>query len=349
MRRLLAGIALTCLALIHSTAPVSARAQPVTSARQEAADAWKLMQPPFLWPNNWLTGIAGAAPDSVWISGVQRQYCVPGPVPYSCVAHSPGNPVVRRWNGTRWLSYPLGGLAEGTGPIHKIAASPGEIWIGKHDGYLARFTGSSFTRIPTPTGRAASTLSATPAGVWVKEGAGTAPHRWTGSAWAQTPLPEGFVAVNDIKARTADQAWLLGRRDGQRHLLRWNGAQWQDAGRLPSILEYDSLPDMAVAGPDEIWVIRDTSPGRDDPSRIFRYAGGSWTEVSPALGAELHQLIVDSAGRVLTAGMVSGQRVLLRYDGTAWRPMTIPEEIRFGVILTVPGSDALWSDRKSVV
>ncbi|GAA3210497.1 hypothetical protein GCM10010468_28490 [Actinocorallia longicatena] len=293
---------------------------------------------PFLWPNNAINGLAVQNPSSVWVAGYQGQYCVRGPSPYSCLLYSPGNPVVRRWDGTRWLEYPLGSAPKG--PIHAVGASGAEVWIADISGYLARFDGTAFTKVATPMGLSASPLSVNPAGVWVKQfisstGEG-GQFRWTGSGWAETAMPPGVRGISgEVSSVVAGEAWAKAYVDGAYVLLRWNGTSWADAGPIPSLGPYSTVHDLDAVGPGEAVAVVHPIASSADPSRAYRYKDGVWTQI-PTPGLDLTGVTVDGLGRLYGLGTE-----IYRYDGSAWQEQAFPG----GALTPVPGSDAFWAHR----
>jgi hypothetical protein len=318
----------------------------VLPAPAHAAGDWHGVALPFFWPEWSLWGLAAAAPDSVWISGGQGAWCIPGPTPFSCLARSSGNPVIRRWTGSSWKEYPLRGVADASGPIQRLAASGNEIWAqSSASGYLARFDGSAFQAVQPPEGGSINSLWSTPAGVWVKAGAEF--HRWNGSGWTRQTLPDGLSGpLGELEATEPGEAWTTARdpASGEHHLLRWDGTTWQDVVTLPRLDRYGGHPDFTVSAADEVFAISTYAPSDDRPSRLFRWKDGALTEIAAPPGVDVRQLYRDGLGAVWATGVPQGDPYYryYRHTGNGWEETRVPAEYAVAEPVAVPGSDAFW-------
>jgi len=312
----------------------------------QAAGEWHEVPLPPLWPANFINDLAAAAPDSVWIGGGQGKFCILGWYPYGCAFSSPGNPVVRRWDGGKWREYPLRDLPSNVAPIDDVGAWGDEVWVHSHvqldhPEYLARFDGTAFQKMPLPTDRAVS-LSVNPAGVWLKR---STQYRWNGSGWTVTPMPDGVRGISgSIHAVSENEAWGLGvGADSGRDysLVRWDGTSWSKVASLPMTGEWDTYSSIAVTGPGEVWALQKRP--QDAPSRVYRWADGAFTEHSPSFPTQLTRLHVDGQGTLFASGYISTSPLTggtLRFTGTDWVEEPAPAPgISPGSLISVPGTD----------
>lgn len=321
---------------------------PATPA--QAAGEWHEVPLPPLWPSNFINELAAAAPDSVWIGGGQGSFCIPGWKPYSCALSSPGNPVVRRWDGGQWREYPLRDLPPNVGPIDDVGASGGEVWVHSHvqldyPEYLARFDGTAFQKVPLPAERTVS-LSVNPAGVWLKN---SSQYRWNGSGWTVTPMPAGIRGISgDVQAISANEAWGLGVGTGREYfLVRWDGTSWTKVADLPMTGEWDAYSGdgIAITGPGEVWALQQRP--QEAASRIYRWADGAFTEHSPSFPTQLNSLRVDGQGALFASGYIAMSPKAagtLRFTGADWVTEPAPAPgISPASLISVPGTDLAWT------
>lgn len=321
----------------------------LTDQPASAADTWRKVDLPFLWPTARLYKMEAVASDQVWIAGRQGYICWQ-PVPLvPCVVHSHGNPVVRRWDGARWREYPLLGWND-QGAIWQLAAGGGETWIyGGFDWkYLAKFNGWAFEPASPPAGENVIALRGGPAGVWAvthKSGAESLYRRANGS-WTRAELPAALRYVNDVEARTPTDVWAVGQTQPGRGvggvrevpaIAHWDGSSWTS---IPAHTESGSdarLLHVAPVGPGEVWAATARS--------LLHWNGTSWTEIpGPPGTAGIHDLITDDAG---TPWVVT-QRAptpfgLFRYADGAWEEVELAPDSVVSGLAVVPGTGAMWA------
>lgn len=306
----------------------------------QAAATWHEVRLPFLWPLAYVNDLAATAPDNVWMAGTQGWFCVPAPV--GCYASSPGNAVVRRWNGSAWLEYPLNGVQGGTGGASQVEVSGSEVWIAGPQSQVRRFNGSAFEQVAIPGGADAVRLSVNPSGVWLGlttwSPTTTTQYRRTGSGWTATPPPAGVDTIDGVTARTSDEAWA----HDQESLLRWNGSTWSTAASLPPVPDGYLVADLKATGPGEVWASFVNYVNGPNPARVFRYKSGEWTEKTPALASSSWSFGIDGRG-ALWAVPTGGTNTMVEYDGSAWQERPVPSGVYFSDLTGVPGTGTLWA------
>ncbi|TMR88632.1 hypothetical protein [Nonomuraea basaltis] len=155
----------------------------------------------------------------------------------------------------------------------------------------------------------------------------TAPliKHWNGTRWtamAEPAGPPGFPLrrISLIDASSAAEVWIAGTavapgpRDVQAAtrsvVSRWDGTRWRLMGSGRT-----TITDLDLAGGDA-WIV-----GHDDRTRgVFfkRFHGGWWTSL-PA-PASLREISVRTATDIWGWG----PSAVLRWNGTAWRPVALP-------------------------
>ncbi|TDB96774.1 hypothetical protein [Actinomadura sp. 7K534] len=350
MKRVMAGAA-----LLLSTATITALASAPPSAA--AAGEWRRVGLPFLWPKAGLTDISSAGPSDVWVSGVQGAVCIPQIASWGCTWKSEGNPVVRRWDGTRWREYALPGWS-GNAPMSTVAAAaPGDVWVSAtavEPGvrYLAHFDGTAFTKVDPPIDAWYQVLAGA-SGTWLATSSGDTPlFRRTGGGW-QPSHGTGMSFVMDVQARTADDAWAVGRAgpDQDPAVAHWDGESWQP---VPYTRDDPGLTSVLPVAADDVWA---TVTGAD---YVVRWNGSTWSQVNLPSEIEYFRLAVDGSGTIWAGGqetvMVDGYRkrrpMLLSYTGGTWQrtPVSMPwgtDDMAVRALTTVPGTGTLWAAANS--
>ncbi|GAA2724072.1 hypothetical protein [Actinocorallia aurantiaca] len=204
--------------------------------------------------------------------------------------------------------------------------------------------------------------------------AGTVLLRWDGTRWNRQELPEDLArsSVSDLGASSGGNLWLAGQNEDmtRSHLAHWDGRGWETKP-LP---EGDSVERILVRGVKDVWYFTLKGRAGHYDGRKWRtykmgftafsavgsgrkvWAVGGHTETGTphasvwngkkwkatrVSGEGALYGVTSSAGRVWSAGMVSGRSALLRWNGKAWKKAKAP---RIAVKDLVPdGSGGLWA------
>lgn len=133
-----------------------------------AAGDWHPVAGPNLWPENKVLDMVATGPDNVWVGGYEGYVCITTAIMEPCKLIAPGKPMVRRWDGSKWLNYPLN-AGEATTRIDTVEAYGSEVWASAsknlvygRETYLGRFDGSSSSRSPPRKGPTPTTSRSTP-------------------------------------------------------------------------------------------------------------------------------------------------------------------------------------------
>lgn len=333
MKRSLAGAVAVAMALLF------------TPAAHADGDTFTSVPLPFFWPDAELRDLDADDAGDVWIAGAQGAYCVS--LGAGCTLFSPGNPVVRRWNGSSWKEYPLKGWT-GQGPMDTVTAWGGETWIAgtripEQTDYLARFDGTAFRKVEKPNRGALNTIHTGPAGTWLShfgvDESGHWVHRRTGSTWTGYDFP--LNTLNDLQALTATDAWAVGSRfvgpgpEVVPAMAHFDGSTWTAVTPPPIPASISStFLRVAPVGPNDVWAL-----ARRD---LAHWNGTDWTVIPlPREFTAGRDLAVDGNGDPWVTPF-TGARVPYRYSGGTWHPATIPSGKVMSYITAIPGTSTIW-------
>ncbi|MEU5879437.1 hypothetical protein [Spirillospora sp. NPDC047279] len=376
---LLTGAALACAALAGtaqaahaaSAAPrVAGAAAQVTGAVPAGAAAapvdLRTVRLPWFWPNNYLYDISAAAPDSVWIAGVQGELIIPGPIPGTGTS-LPGNPVVRRWNGTGWQEYPLRGYSGNGSMTNVTAVSPNDVWVSgtryvngtAASPYLARHTGSGFDPVAPPEGVRGAGVRALPGGLFFtgEVGGEARIFRRSGDAW--TPYPPTGLRSHALHARTPDDVWIFGEVGastgtvGTPTARHWNGTAWQTTPLPAFQSRYVTFTGAYALGPDDVWTVGIDRVSGDPEGSVFllHWDGATWSRVAAPAGInEAGDMARDGTGALWVATHLIGtpnRPGLMRNAGQGWELVPTPavsgqQNVLMRDLAAVPTSGKVW-------
>jgi hypothetical protein len=236
----------------------------------------------------------GTAADDLWVVGAQYD-------------GGKGIPYARRWDGHGWQATRVELVAEANAGFHDVVAVSGrEAWA-----------------------------------VGSLRGSEPMAQRWDGSAWVDEPVEA--VGANEAElfgvAATADRRWAVGRaRFGLRWrplVMGWDGRSWsEDDAPIPRGVDA-ALRGVDAVTPDDVWAVGWTAgPGGRLRSLALRFDGRAWRRVptpNPGPGDHLLASVAapadDEAWAVgWSVGSDGRDRpLILRWDGTRWRPVPAPE------------------------
>lgn len=102
--------------------------------------------------------------------------------------------------------------------------------------------------------------------------------RWNGSSWkrVRSPSPPGYDSLSAVAATSASSAWAVGvtgPASSQKTLIvRWNGTAWKQVPS-PSPPGGGSLRGVAAVSASSAWAVGGTPAGK---TLILRWNGTSW-------------------------------------------------------------------------
>jgi hypothetical protein len=157
--------------------------------------AWKQVPSPSPGAPNpdTLRGVAAGSAGGIWAVG-----CT------TCATASGFNgPLIEGWNGKAWAQTPTPGL--GT-------------------------TGGILTGVAAVSATSAWAVGGTESGVGASEVITTLIARWNGTKWTRvpSPTPGGHAGLSGVAAISASSAWAVGEAGTGKTLIeRWNGTAWK--------------------------------------------------------------------------------------------------------------------------
>ncbi len=176
--------------------------------------------------------------------------------------------------------------------------------------------------------------------------------RWDGRQWEQVPVPatgDGDSALSGVAAISGSDAWAVGYYtvpglERRALTLHWDGTSW-GVVPVPGLENVDaSLNAVSAANSRDVWAVG-TIGGRY--TLALHWDGTRWTRTpTPSPGINLNELTAVyaradgtawAAGRyiymAMQAGLPQGSSLILRWDGTRWKP--VPVEFRGNLISAI--------------
>ena len=197
--------------------------------------------------------------------------------------------VLTHWNGTTWSDATV----KGDDP--SAATAGGHAWIVTRAArpVLYQTTGTAISRVTGKEGsllfKAGDQIAGAPDGqLWIT-GFGGAKHRlyhWTGSKWAQSPIPAGLCSPVDPGPPYEGSRCVFNYNgnvsyDGHGGLwlgndARWTGGKWiniADTDSKPLHPEFSAAQSVPIPGTESAWAAaaiddrgRPARPGQNTPS-----------------------------------------------------------------------------------
>ena len=327
--------------------------------------------PEYPWPTSWIRAIHGVNASDVWIvTGFSQGYRWDGTEWSRAGTTPPLNSIwaagpeeawgasdrVYRWNGATWdvLPHPPSPVLLGFSQVRGVSAS--DVWLTGSGNFVLRWQpqGWSTWRLgsPSPLSYVGAMWATAGDDVWVGMG-GEQARRWNGSAWLSSP-PAQF---DDVWASASDDAWMVDS-SGIHH---WDGVSWTFTPR--SSAAYSSV---TGTGPSDVWFAG---------SQLTHFNGTTFIDlqIPPGTGhitaawapspdavllgtnrGEVHLRHADGGYQTLAGGAdartlndlwgnwaIGTGGLLLHWDGTDWRPQTVPTTADLMGIWG-SGPDSIW-------
>jgi hypothetical protein len=277
----------------------------------------------------WRTNVQCPSPTGDWLAGVtalsaRRAWAVGAtPAPYN--TFSPTQPLILRWNGTRWRRVPsptFQGQLDGV-----TAVSPRRAWaVGDDNEKCGNQVGAILT--------------------------------WNGKTWRNTPvaalppcpLSGNSTALAAVAATSASNAWAVGSvNEGFPLIVHWNGRHWTRS-QLPALPfcqpDFCTLTGVAASSSSNAWAVgvnlsQSVAESTSTPF-ILHWNGRAWKNVpccqSKIFDEGLSGLNAVTAwgGRAwavgwaqplsLTGNAGPGQVVILKWNGHVWDQMKVVDQ-----------------------
>jgi len=176
--------------------------------------------------------------------------------------------------------------------------------------------------------------------------------RWNGTAWlvAPSPLPPGATAssLDGVACATASDCWAVGSYDPDgldtaRLMLRWNGTAWSLVTTpLPAGATGSSLTDVTCSSATNCWAVGQVTVADTVRRLVLRWNGTAWAVTTTSLPtgtveSRLAGVTCASSSSCWAVGAfsvtarqnwwdppVAEQRMVLRWNGTAWTSVAAP-------------------------
>ena len=285
-----------------------------------------------------------------------------------------------RWNGSAWSQVGLPAVSGNSALADVDGDTATNVWAVGSAGTATlteRWTGSAWSVVtsPTPAGATSATFRGTKAfaanDAWAvgeysmsaSPSRRTLIARWNGTAWAQVPSPDPDSAQNLLVAVdgvAANDVWAVGNMGTDGYggdtvaglMLRWNGSTWTQVA-LPGGTGWQTgfstrkLNDLVVVASNDVWAI-----GTAFSFQKFFFVpyyvhwnGQNWTEgmlPNAGMGA-LTSITALSTTKVYAFGEEGGQRLIARWNGSAWSREAAPATLGPLNDATATGTGTVWA------
>jgi hypothetical protein len=185
------------------------------------------------------------------------------------------DPLIERWDGSRWRVYRPPAPEDGGYLSGVTALADDDVWAVGQTGLHSdqpltlHWDGTSWSIVPVAPAQygyfsAVAAISA--ADVWaVGESFGDPlVEHWNGHDWTIVPTPPGkSTDFHDVVAENATSLWTVGvyvPKHGSRTVIEhWNGARWSFVDSPEGALPLSSLDGVTtVAGTKDLWAVGET-------------------------------------------------------------------------------------------
>jgi hypothetical protein len=186
---------------------------------------------------------------------------------------------------------------------------------------MLHWDGVVWSQVITPdVGGIVDILVIAPNDIWT--GGGTNPLHWDGTMWQAITTP---AAIAKMSALASDNIWALGQ---DKSVLHWDGTAWTfvsspDVSGLPN----PNLEDIHAVSDNDVWIVGYFTPGSVGVYPIVKHWNGSeWKSVPDDYAGYVFLRAIDGSadGTLWVAGSASWRASVEKWDGTAWRYITIP-------------------------
>jgi hypothetical protein len=262
---------------------------------------------------NSLNGVAVVSPTEAWAVGFE------GSVENFEFVN---DPVIERWNGSRWslvrLSIGHGQLAD----VEAVAAD--DVWA---------------------VGQSGQEDEATPLAL-----------HWNGTSWKETSPPfveRGYLL--DVSATASYDVWAVGIVTGTFETLvaHWNGAAWSYLDHPSPVSDFVNLGSVLARGPADVWIAGNAQRGETKQVPFSEHWDGKrWTVVpmpnAGAQGASIDDLAASRDGLWAMGHLriddFTTRTLTQRWNGRAWEIVESPTPGSSGQLLgAVAAGPHVWA------
>jgi hypothetical protein len=229
--------------------------------------------------------------------------------------------IVSRWNGTMFVAVPVGG-----GPMYAISGlSASNVLFSGDSNAIGTFDGQTYRALPGYPSASALHGSHFRAArdAWLVGIDGSVLH-FDGGSLIRHPVPTTSY-LNGVYAVSESDVWAVGSRGT---LLHYDGTGWAAYGR-PSEPGGAAFNAISGTSPKDLWAV-------GSGNSVVRNTGQGWLPVvtgQPA-SVDFTGVFAASATEVWVSGINTGtnQPLLLRWNGTAFNPETLPTAQRLNAV-----------------
>ncbi|HEY7147339.1 MAG TPA: hypothetical protein VH637_24080 [Streptosporangiaceae bacterium] len=305
------------------------------------------------WHTAMTVQAAGASLNDVVATGARQAWAVG--------SSAAGQPVVYRWDGTRWQQAARPG--PGSAAASVAASSPGNVWVSLAGAAaLEHWNGHAWSRTGFGAPGRVDISGLTTTGrknVWTftydsKTRKETAFH-YNGRKWRGTRLPVSMGSGGSVRLASATSrhnvwAWGYDQRRGRWVSLHFNGRKWRVIGLPAGLLPAGRtvLPEQMLArSRKNVWgTVYAASGSTRGPVVLVHWNGHHWRRVTRGLpaGGLAGPMAPDGHGGLWLAAMrPGGAGYLAHYRHGHWYEAAVPAAaVSVSALAHIPGTSWLW-------
>jgi hypothetical protein len=290
----LAGLSAAVIAASPFLGEVPGMAAALRPGAAAGQPAWHLAYQSASKHSTQIYSVAAPSAGEAWAVGARSE-----------AGSTEDQPFILRWDGTRWHTQSIPGLAGYYLP-EVVAPSGHGVWIfavSSQDGSAkaVRWNGNQWINVPLPAGvYPDDAVVLGPSDAWVlgrsycpgpaaSPGCTTTVYHWDGAGWTPFTVPvlADVLSGASLSGSAPGNVWLAGA-DGpcaaapcsyRVDAYRWNGATWLHVAGMPRTRSYH-LPGVAVGGARNAWVGTWAPATPRHPGRLLHWTGRRWQQVS---------------------------------------------------------------------
>ena len=269
----------------YQLAPTETR----TVAEHWDGTAWHLVPSPNLGPRGFYQFGSVSTVSPTCAFAVMNFLDPPGSARPARSGTPPRPGWLMKWNGVKWVKVYLPAPRKGRYFMYGVSADRcNDGWaVGVIDhvaeglrSVAAHWDGTGWTEVQTPPTawaylNAVSTSS--PSSAWAVGSLFTGANatvlirNWDGTAWQETPVPAVMGELLSVDSVAANDAWAVGKSQGNALAMHWDGATWTRVS-FPSGIAV--LTDVSGTGPNDVWTVGADTAGAPV---VAHWDGTAWT------------------------------------------------------------------------
>ena len=207
-----------------------------------------------------------------------------------------------------------------------------DIWLGGFIGRGYHWNGEVWTQVPTGIGSTIAGLWGSASDdVWAVTYSVAQSYHFNGGSWQY--IPTGQVSTSDapraiysLWGTAKDDIWAIGKNT----VIHWNGTGWSANQTVFSASYVYNLTKISGISKNDVWIVgsRTTAVASTSEGVVLHFDGKNFVSVplsDAAVGIEeFTGVFAAASNNVWFSGKKMGKGVILRWDGSKWLDMKLP-------------------------